>query len=525
LKVSGLKIRNKKPSIFYFIKVILNLIPIIINFKKDRRIWIRQEGKNVNEKKFRKNAEKMVKVFIGLGPSYIKLGQWLSSRADLLPQPYLEILARLQDEVPAAPFEEVKKIIEKDLGKLEDVFEDFNTNPISGASLGQVYLAKYNNSQVVVKVSRPNINQIIQKDIEILRKILPLATKFIDPNLRFSIEGMFLQFIETIYEEMDYTKEADNLLSIKKNLRDEKMVVIPRVYLERTSRHILTIEYIPGIKITDIKSLELKGIDREKIVVRIHHLFFKMLLKNSIFHADPHPGNISITNDGKIILYDFGMVGRIDNETRIKLVRLYLSLIEKNPRKTVDVLLELDTLEPGVNRNVVERAIELSIRSMHGKEVDKMEVKSLMELSNKTLSKFPFKLPKNLALYMRMSSILEGIYLHHQVKFQFVKVLRRLLEQEGLVKEAHIEELRKYVKNIWKNIENSQNTDILQMYIDDKIKNDEKIIRAYKNIGYCIFASAVFIGSAINFSANQTIASVGLISSFLVCIISILKIK
>lgn len=329
MELSRLKVKSSKPSLFYFIKITLKLIPIIINFKKDRKVWVRKEGKNINEKKFRKNAEKMVKAFIELGPSYIKLGQWLSSRADILPQPYLEILARLQDEVPVAPFEEVKKIIEKDLGVLDKVFDDFNTTPISGASLGQVYLAKYNNNQVVVKVSRPNINQIIQKDIEILKRILPLATRFIDPNLRFSIEGMFLQFVETIYEEMDYTKEAENLLSIKKNLGDEKMIVIPKVFLERTSRHILTTEYLPGIKITDIESLELKGIDREKIVVKIHHLFFKMLLKNSIFHADPHPGNISVTDDGKIILYDFGMVGRIDNETRIKLCTFILEFNRK----------------------------------------------------------------------------------------------------------------------------------------------------------------------------------------------------
>ncbi len=525
MELSRLKVKSSKPSLFYFIKITLKLIPIIINFKKDRKVWVRKEGKNINEKKFRKNAEKMVEAFIELGPSYIKLGQWLSSRADILPQPYLEILARLQDEVPVAPFEEVKKIIEKDLGVLDKVFDDFNTTPISGASLGQVYLAKYNNNQVVVKVSRPNINQIIQKDIEILKRILPLATRFIDPNLRFSIEGMFLQFVETIYEEMDYTKEAENLLSIKKNLGDEKMIVIPKVFLERTSRHILTTEYLPGIKITDIESLELKGIDREKIVVKIHHLFFKMLLKNSIFHADPHPGNISVTDDGKIILYDFGMVGRIDNETRIKLVRLYLSLIEKNPRKTVDVLLELGTLEPGIDRNIVERAIGLSISSMHGKEVDKMEVKSLMELSNKTLSKFPFKLPKNLALYMRMSSILEGIYLHHKVKFQFAKVLRRLLEQEGLINDAHVEEIRRYVKNIWKNFENPLNIDILEKYSNDRRKSEEKILRNYKNLGCCIFASSVFIGSAINFSNNQIIASIGLISSFLACVIAISRIK
>ena len=143
------------------------------------------------------------------------------------------------------------------------------------------------------------------------------------------------------------------------------------------------------------------GIDREKLVVRVHHVFFKMLLRHNIFHADPHPGNISVNNGGAIILYDFGMVGRLDNDTRIKLIRLYLGLIEKDSARTVDVLLELGTLEPTVNRYIVEKGLELSIQSLYGKEVDRMEVKALMDLSNKTMSRFPFKLPKNLALYMR----------------------------------------------------------------------------------------------------------------------------
>src|SRR5918994_1950530 len=167
-----------------------------------------------------------------------------------------------------------------------------------------------------------------------------------------------------------------------------------------------------------------------------------MLLRHTIFHADPHPGNISVAPDtGAIILYDFGMVGRMDNETRIMLIRLYLGLVEKDAVRTVNALIDLKTLEPTVKRYVVEKGIEMSIQSMHGKQVDRMEVNALMELANKTMTRFPFRLPKNLALYMRMTSILEGIYHHHKVKFHFVKVLANLLEQEQLIKEAYKREI------------------------------------------------------------------------------------
>jgi predicted unusual protein kinase regulating ubiquinone biosynthesis (AarF/ABC1/UbiB family) len=499
----------KKPSIWLIFKTILKLIPIIVYLRKDRREWVKKEGKNVNEKKFRKHAERALKTFVTLGPSYIKLGQWLSSRADLLPQPYLDVLEKLQDNVPPEPFLDVKPILERELGWLENIFESFNPSAISGASLGQVYRARYKDKDVVVKISRPNIEETIGQNIYILRKLLPLATRFIDENLRFSAEGMLSQFIETVHEEMDYRIEAKNLIQIKNNLRDDKSVIIPRVYLDRTSRHVITMEYLPGTKITDIKTLNQNNIDRAKLVYRIHRLFFKMLLRHSIFHADPHPGNISVTNEGTIILYDFGMVGRLDDETRRRLVRLYLGLVDKDPVRTTDVLLELGTLEPSVDRRLVEKGLELSIQSLHGRKVDRMEVKALQDLANKTLSRFPFRLPKNLALYMRMASILEGIYHYHNVKFQFVRVLVGLLEEEGLIKEAYVEEFKRYVNRFVKSIEvSSELAPMLKQYLTDQ-KLENKIKTNSNVLPMSIISSAIFVGSTFIFPYERTLSYFG----------------
>jgi predicted unusual protein kinase regulating ubiquinone biosynthesis (AarF/ABC1/UbiB family) len=510
----------KRPSKIRVVKVILKLLPIVINLRQDRRKWVKHEGKNIDERKFKKHAEKALKVFIELGPSYIKLGQWLSSRADLLPLPYLDELSKLQDKVPPAEFSKVKPIIESELGRLENLFESFNTSALLGASLGQVYLAKYNNRDVIIKVSRPNIEEVIENDIYILKKILPLATRFIDPNLAFSAEGMLSQFIETIYEEMDYRIEADNLVTIKRNLAGDNSVIVPSVFLDRTSKHVLTMEYIPGIKITDIAALDAMGIDRSMLVTRVHRLFFKMLLRHDIFHADPHPGNISVADNGSIILYDFGMVGRLDNKTRLRLIRLYLGMIDKDPPRTVNILMELGTLEPTVNRYVVEKAIELSIQSLYGKEVDKMEVKALTDLANKTMSRFPFRLPKNLALYMRMASIIEGIYLHHKVKFQFVKVLAKILEGEGLIREAYIEEARTSILRLGKNIESALNVaPLLQSYLDTQLYNTNYKTKKEKSntlVAGVIFAAGLFIGSAIALPYDSNIAYAGFIGSIII---------
>lgn len=499
----------KKPSIWLIFKTVIKLIPIIVYLRKDRREWVKKEGKNVNEKKFRKHAERALKTFVTLGPSYIKLGQWLSSRADLLPQPYLDVLEKLQDNVRPEPFLDVKPILERELGSLENIFESFDPSAISGASLGQVYRARYKEKDVVVKISRPNIEEAIGQNIYILRKLLPLATRFIDENLRFSAEGMLSQFIETVHEEMDYRIEAKNLIQIRNNLKEDKSVIIPRVYLDRTSRHVITMEYLPGTKITDIKTLNQNNIDRAKLVYRIHRLFFKMLLRYSIFHADPHPGNISITNEGTIILYDFGMVGRLDDETRRRLVRLYLGLVDKDPVRTTDVLLELGTLEPSVDRRLVEKGLELSIQSLHGRKVDRMEVKALQDLANKTLSRFPFRLPKNLALYMRMASILEGIYHYHNVKFQFVRVLVSLLEEEGLIKEAYIEEFKRYVNRFVKGIEvSSELAPMLKQYLADQ-KSENKIKANSNVLPMSIISSAIFIGSTFIFPYERNFSYFG----------------
>ncbi|HET6717591.1 MAG TPA: AarF/ABC1/UbiB kinase family protein [Nitrososphaeraceae archaeon] len=499
----------KKPSIWLIFKTVLKLIPVIVYLRKDRREWVKKEGKNVNENKFRKHAERALKTFVTLGPSYIKLGQWLSSRADLLPQPYLDVLEKLQDNVRPEPFLDVKPILERELGSLENIFESFDPSAISGASLGQVYRARYKEKDVVVKISRPNIEETIGQNIYILRKLLPLATRFIDENLRFSAEGMLSQFIETVHEEMDYRIEAKNLIQIRNNLKEDKSVIIPSVYLDRTSRHVITMEYLPGTKITDIKTLNQNNIDRAKLVYRIHRLFFKMLLRHSIFHADPHPGNISITNEGTIILYDFGMVGRLDDETRRRLVRLYLGLVDKDPVRTTDVLLELGTLEPSVDRRLVEKGLELSIQSLHGRKVDRMEVKALQDLANKTLSRFPFRLPKNLALYMRMASILEGIYHYHNVKFQFVRVLVSLLEEEGLIKEAYIEEFKRYVNRFVRGIEvSSELAPMLKQYLADQ-KSENKIKANPNVLPMSIISSAIFIGSTFIFPYERNFSYFG----------------
>jgi len=498
------------------LQIFIKLVPSIFALRRDRKKWIHQEGNEIDLEQFRKNARKVLNTFISLGPVYIKLGQWLSSRADILPQPYLEELAKLQDRVPAAPFEQVKTIIEKDLGPIDEKFDEIDPNCISGASLGQVYRGSISGQQIAIKVKRPGIEKVVAQDLKVLKKILPLALRFVDPNLRYSAKAMLSQFIETIHEEMDYTIESENLKKIKKDMEGSNKVVVPSVFDDFSSKNVLTMEYLPGIKVTNVQALDEKGIDREQLVIDVHKVFFTMLLKHSIFHADPHPGNISVTDDGKLILYDYGMVGRINNETRFRLVRLYLALVEKNPPRVVNAMNDLGMLTPGFNRSVIEKGIELSIRAMHGNKPDEMEVQSLMELANQTMSKFPFMLPKNLALYMRMASIIEGIYKTHDVDFKFVKVLKNILEEENLIPRAYVEELKISFSNFSKSIESALQIGPEMKELMDEVQLFMKKGRPMVLISGSIFASAIFIGSVFLYQSSEFLGLVGMISSGLI---------
>ncbi|MEM0445828.1 MAG: AarF/ABC1/UbiB kinase family protein [Candidatus Nitrosocaldus sp.] len=505
------------------IYIAMRLAPIIIRFRRDRREWVRKEGEGCDEARMRRNARRAVKAFIDLGPVFIKFGQWLSSRPDLLPQPYLEEFAKLQDDVPPAPIEEVRRIIEEEFGSLEQVFDSFDEHCISGASLGQVYRAKYKDRDVIVKVIRPNIHYTVERDLEAMRLLLPYAVRFLDPNIAFSLESIYYQFVETIREEMDYRMEAENLKRIKRNLRSERYVMIPDVVEERSSSRVLTLEYIPGIKVTDVEKLDALGIDKARLVIRLHRLFFKMLLKHDIFHADPHPGNISVKEDGTIVLYDFGMVGRLDASTRLKLIRLYLALIERDPARAVNILFSLGALAPDANRYVIEKGIALAIEGMHGRKVDEMEVKALMELANRTMTRFPFRLPKQLALYMRMASLLEGIYLALKVDFQFMKVLSSLLQEEGLIRDAYIEEIRSSIESIVKGLSDYiAVAPMLRDYLERNLMEDSsnssgsgrlgsrsKLSSSSALIAGSIITSSLLISSAIIMESNPTLGQIG----------------
>ena len=272
-----------------------------------------------------------------LGVLMIKLGQFLSSRPDLLPEKAIAILSSLQDEVPPAPFAHVVSVIEAELGKpVEEVFSVLERKCTAAASLGQVHKAilASTGETVAVKIQRPDIEQLVRMDLSALKFVIWLITRFVDMNGFIDLMGIYHEFQRTIYEEIDYVREAANARRFKEMFKDDPMIYIPCVYDQYVSRRVLVLEWIDGIKINDYPALEAAGINRLEVAKRTVCAYFYQFFKAGFFHANPHPGNIFVkkgsTGDGPIVVFvDFGMVGSLTKNMKRFMKDAFLAFIAR----------------------------------------------------------------------------------------------------------------------------------------------------------------------------------------------------
>ena len=503
------------------IRIFFLLYPTFRRFQKDRKSAKSESGKDWDYRRER-NGKKAVQLFIELGPAFIKLGQILSARPDLLPKEYISSFEKLQDSVPPSPFEDVRPTLEKNLGKLDEVFDKFDEEAISGASLGQVYRATYRGRDVAVKVNRPDAEFIIKRDIVILDRILKLAKGRIENFLYMSINNVLRDFRKRIIDEMNYEKEASNSKRIAKNIAGRERIIVPRVYDEISSKQVLVMDYISGTKITDIKKLKEKNIDTVKLAYDLDISFIRMLLRDDIFHADPHPGNLSVTDSGEIILYDFGMVGDLDDNTRYYLLSLYDGLTRGDIDQIVDSLIGVKALSPAANRGIIKRSVELGMAGMSGKRAEDSEIRELLEVANDVVFEFPFRLPTSLVLYMRMSSLLEGICLSLDPDFKFVKVLRKLFMEEGLLKELYEKQISMFLEDSVRSIE--AGVAILPL-LRRKLESEEERLqfRQRGNLSFTLFGGFLMLIGIYEYRQLKMIGTSILIIGFLVSVYGILK--
>ncbi|RLM88926.1 AarF/ABC1/UbiB kinase family protein [Halobellus sp. Atlit-38R] len=420
-----------------FLVVVRQFFPLIVAYTRDRRKYVLFGGRRSVDAKTRvERAEILLDSLLTLGPTFIKLGQLLSTRPDILPAEYIDVLSSLQDDVPPAPWEESKKVIEAELGPVDDVFEDFDRDPISGASLGQVYTATYQGEPVAVKIRRPGIEELVEADLRVIRWSLPLIRRFIGQGRAFSLENLSDEFAKTIRQEMDYSREKRILEEIRGNFADSPEILIPRPIAARSGPRVLTMEYLPGTKINDIETLDAKGIDRTELATTLQRVYLQMIVADGVFHADPHPGNLAVTDEGKIIFYDFGMSGTVDSFIQNKIVDFYVAVANQDIDAILDTLIEMGTLSPDANRQVMGDVMELAIADARGEDIEQYRVQQIIEQVESTIYEFPLRLPRDLALILRVATVVEGVCVTLDPDFDFISVATDYLEDEGYYEET-----------------------------------------------------------------------------------------
>lgn len=307
-------------------------------------------------------AEELATDLEKLGPTFIKLGQLLSTRADLLPPPYLDSLARLQDQIAPFPYEEVDSIVSGELGvRISKAFAEFESEPIGAASLAQVHRAYMRDGRaVVVKVQRPNIREQIVEDLEALEAVASFLDLHTELGKRYEFGNMLIGLRKSLLQELDFKTEASNLAMFADNLREFDRIVIPEPIMDYSTSRVLTMEFIPGKKITDISPVRLLEIDGPGLADELFRTYLQQILVDGAFHADPHPGNVFLTEDERIALLDLGMVARLMTSFHDNLLRLLLAISEGRGEDAAETSIKMGEPKPGFDRSeFVRRVSEL----------------------------------------------------------------------------------------------------------------------------------------------------------------------
>ena len=335
-----------------------------------------------------------------MGPTFVKLGQILSSRADLLPKPYLDALSRLQDKVKPFSYEQVEEIVTTELGvKISKAFAEFQCEPLAAASLGQVHSATLRSGQrVVVKIQRPDIRRQIAEDLEVLEELTNFFHEHTKVARRYQFKKILEEFQRSLVHELDYQREAANMVSIGENLKEFPLLVVPQPIMDYTTRAVLTMEYIDGKKVPKISPLERLDINGFELADSLFKAYLKQVLVDGIFHADPHPGNIFLTDDGRIALLDLGMVGRTTPEMQEKLIKLLLAISEGKGETASDLAIRMSETTPYFQEEAFRRKIAGLVAEQQDQALEKIDVGRILLEIGRTAGENGLYVPVELTL-------------------------------------------------------------------------------------------------------------------------------
>ncbi|MFN3361075.1 MAG: ABC1 kinase family protein [Pseudanabaenaceae cyanobacterium] len=358
----------------------------------------------------RQRSTWLVQKMLDLGPVFIKIGQSLSTRIDLLPKEYIEAFAELQDRVPPFSSEEAATIIELELGKpLFAIYRDFNPEPLASASLGQVHRARlHTGEEVVVKIQRPGLKKLFDLDCIAIQKLLAVFRK-LGWFKQWQLEEIFQEFFTVLYQEIDYIHEGKNADRFRHNFQDMTRIVVPKVYWQYSTSKVLTLEYIPGIKVDDRAALEACGIDPKEINQLGIYCYLRQLLQDGFFHADPHPGNIAVSPKGELIFYDFGMMVEVPALSKEQMVKTFFAVLKKDTNTVISTLTGMGLLEPVNDMAPVKRLFKFLLDRFTEKPINLKELEEIKREIYSVFEQQPFRLPAKMTYILKSLATLDGL--------------------------------------------------------------------------------------------------------------------
>ncbi|NJM85803.1 MAG: AarF/ABC1/UbiB kinase family protein, partial [Leptolyngbyaceae cyanobacterium RM2_2_21] len=379
----------------------------------------------------RRQAIWVRETLLELGPTFIKVGQFFSTRADLFPTEYVEELSKLQDRVPAFGYDQTRSIIEADLGKpIQTLYRSFDPIPLAAASLGQVHRARlHSEEEVVVKVQRPGLRRLFSIDLKILKGIARYFQNHPEWGRGRDWLGIYEECCRILWEEIDYLTEGRNADTFRRNFAEEDWVKVPRVYWRYASPRVLTLEYLPGIKISHYEALEAAGLDRKRIAHLGAKAYLQQLLNDGFFHADPHPGNIAVSPDGKLIFYDFGMMGQVQPLTRDRLMRTFLGIAQRDADRVMASLIELGALAEVDDMGPVRRSIQYILDNFMDQPFEEQSIGAISDDLYAVAYDQPFRFPATFTFVMRAFSTLEGVGKGLDPDFNFMEAAKPFATQ------------------------------------------------------------------------------------------------
>lgn len=510
--------REKYSSKRRFIDIWSFVLTLMFKIWRYNKAWSYPGGVTEDKQAARRKAQAIWirNTFLDLGPTFIKVGQLFSTRADIFPSEYVEELSKLQDRVPAFSYEQVETIIEQELGKkIPQLFHSFEPVPLAAASLGQVHKAVLHSGEsIVVKVQRPGLKKLFEIDLNILKGIARYFQNHPKWGRGRDWIGIYQECCRILWEEIDYLNEGRNADTFRRNFRTYDWVKVPRVYWRYATSRVITLEYVPGIKISQYEALEAAGIDRKLIARYGAQAYLHQLLNNGFFHADPHPGNLAVSADGALIFYDFGMMGRIQANVREGLMETLFGVAQKDGDRVVQSLVNLGAIAPVEDMGPVRRSVQYMLDNFMDKPFETQSVAAISEDLYEIAYNQPFRFPATFTFVMRAFSTLEGVGKGLDPEFNFMEVaqpyaMELMTNNSGLEGNSFLNELSRQAVQV-------SNTALgLPRRLEDTLEKiergdirlrvrsieTERLIRRQSNIqmgmSYALIISALIISATI----------------------------